>query len=100
MATSNVQLGGFAGWAVSAIQRRRASVVSRRSEKQLELVETLSLGGRRQVALIACGGQQFLVGMGADSITSLIAVAEGDVKKLVEADEVVPPRYVRWEGGL
>jgi flagellar biogenesis protein FliO len=45
-----------------------------RSEAQLELLETLSLGGRRQLFLIACGGERYLVGAGAEGVGSMLRV--------------------------
>lgn len=43
-----------------------------RSERSLELLESLSLGGRRQLALVRCGKQEFLVGLGSDGVTSIV----------------------------
>jgi hypothetical protein len=48
-----------------------------RCEVQLELLETLALGGRRQVFLIACGGQQYLVGAGPEQVGCLLQVSAG-----------------------
>lgn len=45
-----------------------------RSKAGLELLETLSLGGRRQLFLIACGGERYLVGAGAEGVGSMLRV--------------------------
>lgn len=63
-------MGGFAEWVAAAWRRTRVKAAGR----ELELVETLALGGRRQLSLVVCGGERFLVGCGADSVTSIVAV--------------------------
>ncbi len=42
--------------------------------ERLEVCETLSLGGRRSVALIECDGQRFLAGMSASGVETLVPV--------------------------
>ena len=71
---NKLQVGGFAGWAIAAVQRSREKAAARRYERSLEVLETISLGGKRQVALIACGEQKFLVGLGAESVDSIVPV--------------------------
>ncbi len=50
---------------------------------QMKLVESLPLGNRRQLLLIVCDNQRYLVGAGADSVGSILAVeassASGDL---------------------
>ena len=43
----------------------------------MELVESLSLGSRRQLLLVVCGNQRYLVGAGADSVGSILAIEAG-----------------------
>jgi hypothetical protein len=38
------------------------------------LVETLVLGGRRQLMLVSCGREHFLVGGGVDSVETIVRV--------------------------
>jgi len=38
----------------------------------------LALGGRRQLMLVRCGGQSFLVGGGVDGVQSIMAVPSLD----------------------
>lgn len=45
-----------------------------RPAAELEVLETVSLGGRRQLFLIACGGERYLVGAGAESVGSMLRV--------------------------
>ena len=73
-AKNKLQIGGLAGWAIAAVQRNRQNAAARRDERELRVVETLSLGGRRQVALVSCGEQKFLVGMGPDTVDSIVPV--------------------------
>ena len=48
--------------------------------ERLELCETLSLGGRRSVALIECDGQRFLAGMSANGVETLVAMGEARLR--------------------
>ncbi len=57
---------------VQAGYRRSSGIVPR----QMEVVETVSLGGRRSLILVRCGGQQFLVGCGPEQVNTIAAVAE------------------------
>lgn len=43
-------------------------------ERSLRVLESLSLGGRRQLQLIRCGDAQFLVGCGTDSVDCIVPV--------------------------
>jgi flagellar biogenesis protein FliO len=45
-----------------------------RSSRRLQLVETLPLGGKRQLILIVCDGQHFLIGAGSDAVSSITPV--------------------------
>jgi len=45
-----------------------------RSERRLQLVETLPLGGKRQLMLIVCDGQHFLVGGGSDTVCTITPI--------------------------
>ena len=50
-------------------------------QKQLRLVETLALGGKRQLMLVSCGGERFLVGGGPESVETIVRVsAEGSLE--------------------
>ncbi len=46
--------------------------------RQMEVVETVSLGGRRSLILVRCGGQQFLVGCGPEQVNTIAAVADSE----------------------
>ncbi len=78
-ATMPREIGGVAGWLLGKMRSARLSVVRSRAERSLKLVETLSLGGRRQLMLVSCEKKKFLVGVGADGVQTIVAVeAVGD----------------------
>ncbi len=77
----NLETPGLAGWILNRLRGWRYEREAQR--KQLCLVETLALGGRRQLMLVSCGGEYFLVGGGADSVETIARVkadgAEGEI---------------------
>jgi flagellar biogenesis protein FliO len=68
MATSEVQ--GLAGWVLGLARGWREPRVSQK--KQLQLVETLPLGGKRQLMLVTCAGESFLVGGSFESVEAIV----------------------------
>jgi flagellar biogenesis protein FliO len=67
-AASEVQ--GLAGWVLGLAQSWREPRVSQK--KQLQLVETLSLGGKRQLMLVTCAGESFLIGGSFESVETIV----------------------------
>src|SRR5271168_2902981 len=67
-AASEVQ--GLAGWVLGLAQSWREPRVSQK--KQLQLVETLSLGRKRQLMLVTCAGESFLVGGSFESVETIV----------------------------
>lgn len=70
-------VGGLAGWVVGALQGRvriKWRTAAAQRMRQMQLLETLPLGGKRQVMLIACDGEHYLVGCGPDTVTALVKV--------------------------
>ncbi len=66
------EVSGFAGWMLELLRRFRSE---RKSEtRQLQLVETLPLGGKRQLMLVTCAGEYFLVGGGPESLETIVRV--------------------------
>src|ERR1700724_2898927 len=63
---------------VVALPLLRGLSVRHRCDVRLKLLETLSLGGRRQLLLVACGDERYLIGAGADTIGSMLRVSDGD----------------------
>lgn len=66
------EVQGLAGWAISLMKNRRYPRET--SERKLRLEETLPLGGKRQLLLISCAGEQFLVGGSLESVEVIVPV--------------------------
>jgi flagellar biogenesis protein FliO len=68
--TAAHELQGLAGWVLSLLRGWRGQREIPR--KQLRLVETLPLGGKRQLMLVTCAGESFLVGGGMESVETIV----------------------------
>jgi len=64
------EIQGLAGWLLSLTRSWRGRGVSQ--QKQLQLVETLALGGKRQLMLVTCAGESFLVGGSYESVETIV----------------------------
>jgi flagellar biogenesis protein FliO len=64
------EVHGLAGWVLSLLRGWRGQREMQR--KQLQLVETLPLGGKRQLMLVTCAGESFLVGGGMESVETIV----------------------------
>ena len=42
-----------------------------RAPRQMQLLETLNLGGKRQLLLVVCDGKRYLIGAGGDGVHSI-----------------------------
>jgi flagellar biogenesis protein FliO len=61
---------GLAAWVLT---RFRAFCGGRSAEhKHMRLLETLSLGGKRQLMLVKCGEERYLVGGGPESVQTIV----------------------------
>jgi flagellar biogenesis protein FliO len=69
------ELHGLAGWVLGMLRGWRGLHVVQVKQKQLQLVETLPLGGKRQLMLVSCAGERFLVGGGMESVETIVRVA-------------------------
>jgi flagellar biogenesis protein FliO len=67
-------LRGWHWWRVRGLAQQR-----RKARKQLFLLETMVLGPKQRVVLMRCGAERFLVGMGAEGVTSVVRVEESSV---------------------
>ncbi len=47
---------------------------------RMELIETLPLGGRRQLMLVVCDGQSYLIGAGNDSVHSIVGIQQQTIR--------------------
>ncbi len=73
-------IGGVAGMVLQGWRwwRARGLAQQRRlAKKQLFLLETMVLGPKQRVVLMRCGAERFLVGLGAEGVTSVVRVANG-----------------------
>lgn len=52
--------------------------------RQMKLIETLSLGGKRELMLVQCGDERFLVGGGVDQINMIVRL--GDETAPIDGD--------------
>ena len=75
-------VGGFAGFVVEMLRRGRVGLGVVRTERSMKLVETLQLGGKRQLMLVSCGAQQYLVGAGADGVQTIVPVNAGGTNEV------------------
>jgi hypothetical protein len=65
---------GFAGWMLSLM--RSLHVEGQPATKQLRLLETLALGGKRQLMLVSCGDGRFLVGGGVETVEAIVQIRD------------------------
>ena len=63
---------GLAGWLLGCLSG--AAVKRQAAEKQMHLLETLPLGGKRSLMLVSCAGELFLVGGSLEGIESIVRV--------------------------
>ena len=69
---------GLAAWLMAWFQtplRVKFSGIGKvRAKRHMELVEMLQLGGKRQLMLVVCDGQRYLVGAGGDGVQSITEI--------------------------
>lgn len=64
------EVQGLAGWAIGLMKNRR--YLREAPQRQMRLEETLSLGGKRQLLLVSCAGERFLVGGSLESVEVIV----------------------------
>jgi flagellar biogenesis protein FliO len=74
---------GLAGWVLRLVRGWQGRRQLQR--EQLRLVETLSLGGKRQLMLVTCAGERFLVGGGPESVETIVRL-KGEISPDVSAE--------------
>lgn len=65
--------GGLAGWLLSHLSG--AGIKRKSVAKQMQLLETLPLGGKRNLMLVSCVGELFLVGGSTEGVESIVRVS-------------------------
>lgn len=66
------EVQGLAGWVLGMMKGR--GYLRDVTERQMRLEETLSLGGKRQLLLVSCAGERFLVGGSMESVEVIVPV--------------------------
>jgi len=55
--------------------------------RKMQLLETLSLGGKRQLMLVQCGTEQFLVGGGLETVETIVKIdSVAEASRLEQVD--------------
>jgi flagellar biogenesis protein FliO len=62
---------GWAWWQARGLEQQR-----RTAKRQLFLLETMVLGPKQRLVLMRCGTERFLVGMGAEGVTSVVRLED------------------------
>ena len=70
------KIQGLAGWVVGLLRGLRSQ--REIQQRQLRLVETLPLGGKRQLMLVTCAGESFLVGGGLENVGAIVRLKAGN----------------------
>ena len=58
-------------WIRVVLRSSLARIGKVNGQRRMELIERLELGGKRQLLLVVCDGQRYLVGTGGDSVHSI-----------------------------
>lgn len=74
--------GGLAGWLLRRLRRTGAN--GQAIAKQMHLLETLPLGGKRSLMLVSCADELFLVGGSFEGIESIVKV-HGETSRSIAA---------------
>jgi flagellar biogenesis protein FliO len=72
MTKASTEQTGLAEWLLGLLRGIRAE--RQPVAKQMYLLETLPLGGKRQLMLVSCAGERFLVGGGLESVETIVLV--------------------------
>jgi flagellar biogenesis protein FliO len=82
------EMHGLVGWIFSLCRSKREERELR--QKQLRLIQTLHLGGRRQLLLVECSGERFLLGGGPDNVQTIVRLQGVESSGHEEKNEVDP----------
>jgi|ERR1700682_3140984 hypothetical protein len=85
-AKKSFEAKGLAGWLLGRLFGWQSERLAQR--RQLHLIETLPLGGKRQLMLVACGGEHFLVGGGLESVETIVRVRADEGGVAPDRDEI------------
>jgi len=80
--------GGLVGWVMEAFSYLMANGSRRPAMKQMRIVETLAIGAKKQLLLVSCGGEYFLVGTGPESVQTMVRVRQETVASAASLAEL------------
>lgn len=63
-------VGGLGAWLLDVLRGIRSE--RQPAMRQMHLLETLPLGGKKTLMLVSCGGERFLVGGGLESVETIV----------------------------
>jgi flagellar biogenesis protein FliO len=95
-------------WAQKAVTSGFGGLGRVRADKRMELIETLQLGGKRQLMLVKCDGMEYLVGAGGDSVHSIAEMSPQQVTSAIprviaedrpQIHREIKPSAALFEGG-
>ena len=76
--TEALEPAGLAAWLLTHLggpfRMRLGRIAQGRAERRMKLVESLSLGGKRQLMLVTCDGQSFLVGCCGEGVATPVLI--------------------------
>jgi hypothetical protein len=79
---------GLAAMIRTGLRRVLAKLGQARGERRMELVERMELGGRRQLLLVVCDGQRYLVGTGSDGVHTITEMRAHPEVRLCAGEEM------------
>jgi flagellar biogenesis protein FliO len=65
----------LAGWVLAAMSSLGVTGPGRPSERRMKVVERLAIGAKKELLLVLCGGEHFLIGTGPDGVQTIAPVA-------------------------
>ncbi len=69
-----VQQSGLRRWFMAIVNLLGGAGSPGSNKRHMRLIETLPLGAKRQLLLVSCDGQTFLIGAGPESVHSILPV--------------------------
>jgi flagellar biogenesis protein FliO len=72
---ASLDVHGLAGWLLGFVRGRRG--MRHGQQRLMKVIETLPVGGKRQLMLVRCGDEHFLVGGGFESVETIVRVKSG-----------------------
>ena len=78
---------GFVASLLAVLRKGLRSFGQAPGERRMELIATLSLGGKRQLMLVVCDGQRILVSAGGDSVSSIAEMSPASPIRLTVSEK-------------